>query len=59
LGQENYNAHIEPFLHARKGSKFNRIKELDLRDLLLYGGLDSYLEYWLAMKQIKLLNKGS
>jgi len=57
LGQENYNAHIEPFLHARKGSKFNRIKELDLRDLLLYGGLDSYLTYHVAQKQIEILNE--
>ena len=57
LGQENYNSHIKPFLKAKKGSKFNRIHELDLNDLLLYGGLDSYLEYWVAMKQIKLLEK--
>jgi len=57
LGQENYDAHIKPFLKQKKGSKFNRIHELDLNDLLLYGGLDSYLEYWVAMKQIKLVEK--
>jgi len=57
LGQENYDAHIKPFLKQRKGSKFNRIHELDLNDLLEYNGLDSYCEYWVAMKQIRLLEK--
>lgn len=57
LGQENYDSHIKPFLKQRKGSKFNRIHELDLNDLLEYGGLDSYLEYWVAMKQIRLMEK--
>lgn len=57
LGQENYDAHIKPFLQSKKGSRFNRIYELDLNDLLLYGGLDSYLEYWVAMKQIKLIRE--
>jgi len=57
LGQGDYDSHIKPFLKARKESKFNRIHELDLNDLLLYGGLDSYLEYWVAMKQIRLMEK--
>ena len=57
LGQENYDTHIKPFKKAKKGSRFNRMQELDLNDLLLYNGLDSYLEYWVAMKQIKLMEK--
>ena len=57
LGQENYNAHIKPFFKQKKGSKFNRIHELDFNDLLLYGGLDSYLEYWVAMQQILLMEE--
>ena len=57
LGQECYNKHIEDFLKPKKGNRFNRIRELDLTDLLLYGGLDSCLEYWIAMKQIKLLRR--
>jgi len=57
LGQENYDTHIKPFLQIRKDSKFNRIKELDLRDLLMYNGLDSHSEYWVAMKQIRLMEK--
>jgi len=57
LGQENYDAHIKPYLEIRKGKRFNRIKELDLRDLLMYNGLDSHSEYWVAMKQIRLMEK--
>ena len=53
LGARPYDEHIKPYLQAKKGSRFNRINELDLMELLLYGGLDSYLEYWLAMKQIE------
>jgi len=54
LGMENYSAHIKPFLKAKKGSHFNRIYELNLNDLLLYGGLDVYSEYWVGMKHIRL-----
>jgi uracil-DNA glycosylase family 4 len=57
MGQENYDSHIKPFLKAKKGSQFNRIHDLELSDLLLYGGLDSYLEYWIAMKQMKLYER--
>lgn len=57
LGMPSYNEHIESYLKSRKGSRFNRIRELDLRDELEYGGLDSYLEYHVAMKQIKLMRK--
>ena len=57
LGMPVYNEHIKPFLKSTKKSKFNRIRELDLRDELEYGGLDSYAEEAVAMKQIKLLEK--
>jgi len=57
LGQESYDVHIRPFLKAKKGSRFNRIHELDLRDLLEYGGLDSRSEYWVAMRQMKLMER--
>lgn len=57
LGMEKYDEHIEPFLKAKsKNDRFNRIHDLDLKDLLLYGGLDSRLEYGVAMRQMKLLN---
>ncbi len=54
LGAESYDDHIAPFLKNTKGSRFNRIDEIDLEDLLLYNGLDSYLGYKVAMKQMKL-----
>jgi DNA polymerase len=57
LGMPSYDEHIRKYLKATKKSKFNQIKELDLRDLLLYGGFDSYCEYWIAMKQIEAMNK--
>ncbi len=53
LGAESYDDHIKPFLKSVKGSKFNRIHEIDWKDLLLYNGLDSLLEYKVAMKQMK------
>ena len=55
LGTEDYDSHVKEFLKSTGKNKFNRIDEIDLEDLLLYNGLDSLLEYKLAMKQIKIL----
>lgn len=52
FGLPSYNRHIEPYLKNHKGP-YNRITEIDLRQLLFYGGLDSILEYMLAKKQRK------
>jgi len=54
LGAESYDDHISPYLKSTKNSKFNRIHEIDLQDLLLYNGLDSLLEFRVARKQMKL-----
>ncbi len=54
LGAESYDDIVAPFLKSVKNSRFNRIHEVDLKDLLLYNGLDSLLEYKVAMKQMKL-----
>jgi len=56
LGMESYDDHIKPFLRSGE-NKLNRINEIDMRDLLMYNGLDSLLEYKVAMIQIKLLNR--
>ena len=56
LGVEKYDLHIKPYLEAQYAER-NRIKELDLKDLLIYNGLDSLLEYKVAMKQMKILNR--
>lgn len=55
LGQEKYNDHIEPFLQGKGSNEPNRIKEIGLEQLLLYCGLDSLLEYKVAIEQSKQL----
>lgn len=54
LGTPIWNAHIEPFLRSKGTREVNQIlREIDLHDLLLYNGLDSLLEYKVAMLQMK------
>ncbi len=55
LGVGSYNNHIQPFLESKGQSKYNRIHEIDIMDLLLYNGMDSLLEYKVALKQMKIL----
>ena len=57
LGAQSYDEHITPFLKEGKGSKINRIDEIDLKDLLEYNSLDSLYEYEVAKKQMKVLDK--
>lgn len=52
LGIVSYNVKIEPYLKNHRGP-YNRIHEVALEDLLLYNGMDSVLEYHVAMKQRK------
>ena len=53
LGMEPYDEHVKPYLQSTKKSRFNRIREMDLRDLLIYNGLDSLLTYKVAMIQMQ------
>jgi hypothetical protein len=53
LGVEPWDHHIKPFLEAPTPRTKNRIRELDLNDVLLYNGIDSAVEYDLAMLQAK------
>lgn len=53
LGVPTYNEHIEPYLRSSRGNHYNQIHQLDLRELLLYGGMDALLEHRLAMVQRK------
>jgi hypothetical protein len=57
LGSDIWDDHLSQFLRsAHKGSGFNQILEqIDLGDLLLYNGLDSLLEYRVALKQMELM----
>ena len=52
LGQESYNERVAPSLKG--GSNVpNRIRAVDVRDLLLYNGMDSLLTWHLARKQME------
>ncbi len=48
LGIGEYNARVEQYLESETANSLNRIAEIDTRDLLLYNGLDSLLEYKVA-----------
>lgn len=50
-----YDHHIRKFLGASSGVKPNRIHEVDLRQLLIYCGVDSLLEFLVGVKQMKEL----
>jgi DNA polymerase len=56
LGVKTYDKHIKPFLNSTK-TGYNRIHQLHTEDLLLYNGLDSLLEYLVAMKQYRMFKK--
>ena len=59
LGAESYDDHIKRFLAAKGDARLNRVKtEVDMRQLLLYCGMDTLLEYWLAMVQRADLEHG-
>lgn len=55
LGIEDYSSHIHPYLKADNANGLNRITELDQRDLLIYNGMDSLLEYMVMEKQLEVL----
>lgn len=55
LGFPEYNAHIEPFLHSSGSNTPNRINEVNMDELLTYCGIDSLVEYKVAIKQMKIL----
>jgi len=53
LGIPTYNANIEPYLFSSKNSPYNRIQEIEMKDLLLYGGVDAFAEREVAILQMK------
>lgn len=58
LGRPSYDDHLKPFLQSKGEEKCNRIfKEISLDDLLLYNGLDSLLEWYVARDQALLLGR--
>lgn len=55
LGVPSYNSHIAPYSNSNGDSPYNRIHEIDVGNLLFYGGMDAILEYDVAMIQRKEL----
>lgn len=58
LGQESYDDRVGPLLRSAKGAGCNapnKVGEIDLRSLLLYGGLDALVEYRVAEQQMREL----
>lgn len=52
LGVSSYNTSVAPFLKADSGNLPNRIKEIDLGELLFYGGMDSLCTAIIGLKQM-------
>lgn len=57
LGQPDYDSHINPYLVPPSKTGLNTIADLDMGDLLLYNGMDSHVEYRLARKQQRQLER--
>lgn len=57
LGMPSYDQHIKPYFQSKGSNLPNRIKELDLHQLLTYGAIDAILEYKLAKMQMKELEE--
>lgn len=56
-GIPNYSREIKPYLEAYDETGFNRVMKAPLNKLLLYGGIDSLLEYWLMITQKPLIDE--
>jgi len=57
LGVGAYDEHLKPYLSAVGPGKPNRVREVGLTELLLYGGMDAVLTYELAQLQMKELKR--
>jgi uracil-DNA glycosylase family 4 len=56
-GTPDYAGHISSYLESEDDTGYgvNRIREIDLTDLLIYNGIDSLVEYRVGIKQAKKL----
>lgn len=57
LGQEDWSGDIKPYLGSATPDGFNRIREVDLRKLLIYCGIDSLVEFKVATQQRKEMSR--
>jgi len=56
-GAKYWAQHVDDKLESKNGRHLNRIRELDLRDLLLYNGLDSRIEWEVCKKQVRQMER--
>jgi len=56
LGIGDYDSHIKPYLRSKFSNTLNQIFELDKKELLLYNGMDSLLEYKVMEIQRQIYN---
>ena len=55
-GLPNYDKEIKPYLESFDDTGFNRVMKAPLNKLLLYGGIDSLITFWLFFLQKKEMN---
>lgn len=53
LGVEDWGEEISPYLKAKSANEANRIRKVPIDKVLRYGGIDSLVEYELAMLQME------
>ena len=53
LGITPWDEKVEAYLRSDSDNHYNRIHQIPLDELLVYGGIDALLEVWLAMVQRK------
>lgn len=59
MGVPSYNDHVHPYLESTDGSHYNRIHEVEITELLLYNGIDAFLEMHLGRRQRIMLSEES
>ena len=53
LGMGSYDETVSPYLRADSGNEQNRIAQADLRELLLYGGMDALFTAKICQQQME------
>lgn len=56
LGIDPWDEGVEPYIKSKKQGGLNRMKEVSVRDLLMYNGLDALIEYKVMEKQKEIID---
>jgi DNA polymerase len=56
LGIGDYNSHLKHLLESEYPNELNRVHEINIKDLLLYNGMDSLLEFKVSEIQKEIMN---